>query len=422
MKRLKISEFLRSGAAKTLVSYLVGFATQGVYFIVLARALGAQEFGLWAGALALTAVFSGLVGLGSGQVLVLQAANDRHLLNSQLGTALVYIIISAVPFGLIAWLLGIYTSPEFVRVLLPLLFSELVAVRIFDLAIQVFQACDDMTRNSVCRIMGGAVRVGGLFVAWSAGLGDAITWSIWYAVITACSALLSLGWAVRFHGAPKLSLTSLRNTWRSGTFFALGMSSRTIYMEADKYILNKFLFIDFAGAMSASTRIVTMAFAPIQAIVYSSNTTFFREGRNGPEALWRSMKRPLLFSILYAVAAAILVIICAPLVPIVLGDSYQEASQMLYWLAWALLFNGIHYLFGDALMGLGKQAIRSVAQFLIAAVSVGANIVLIPLFGPSVAIFVSLACSCLLALFMLFMFIAVYKRESGQNELQSLEV
>ncbi|MBO0896452.1 polysaccharide biosynthesis C-terminal domain-containing protein [Arthrobacter sp. zg-ZUI10] len=386
----------------------MGFGTQGLYFLFLARALEVYEFGIWAGALALVSVFSGLVGLGGGNVLVVRVARSRNILHVQLGAALVYIFVSAIPLGLIAWFIGSSTSNIFARVLLLLLLSELIAVRVFDVALQVFQARDDLSRNSLCRIMGSTVRLVAVTVFFISGGNSVVVWSYWYALSTLVTAVIALAWSCKRYGSPRWNFQTLKDTWPTGIFFAIGISSRTLYLEADKFILNKYGLADAAGSFSAAGRIITMAFAPIQAIVYSSNTHFFRAGEKGAVELWRSMKRPLMFTVIYGILAAALLCLVAPLAPLALGASYSDVSTFLVWLSPLILLNGLHYLFGDALMGIGRQGARSIAQLTIAILSVAANVLLVPTYGAAASAVIAISCALVLAVLMIGLFCRAY--------------
>lgn len=399
-----------------LGSYVFGFVTQGLYFVVIARTLGASEFGLFAGAMALVAVLASLVGLGSGNVLVLRSAREPGVINAQLGTSLIYILVSAIPFAAVALALGLVSGPNFFAVLIPLVFSEIFTLRLFDLAQQVFQATERLGRTAICGILAGSLRVGSALVFTLIPDPSARGWSYWYAATTAATAFIVIVWAISSIGRPAYSLASLRSTWRLGFFFSLGTASRTLYMDADKYILSSYGLLAASGGFSAASKIVTMAFAPIQALVYSLNTRLFRAGQAGPRASWAVIRRPLFLVIAYGVFCSIALGIASPLVPILLGSSYTEASHYLFLLAPLVMFNGLHYLFGDALMGLGRQALRSLIQFGAACAAVATNVLLIPVIGASAAILSALACSVTLAGVMSLIFMHTYRTSPATSE------
>lgn len=400
-----------SGAARMLSSYAFGFITQGIYFIVIARTLGASEFGLFTGAIALVSVLACLVGVGAGNVLVLETARDPLMLRPQMGTAIMYILATAVPFALIALSVGSLGGSGFLSVLVPLIVSEIFTLRLFDLAQQVFQAKDQLGRTALCGILSGLIRVIAALAFSFYPTPTAANWSLLYAGTTALTSAMVLAWAVRATGRPVIKWANMKTTWRLGIYFSLGTASRTLYTDADKYILSSYGLLAASGALSAATKIITMASAPIQAMVYSLNTKLFRAGLNGPVASWGVIRKPFFFTLAYGVLIGVGLALASPLIPVILGPSYQQASSYLWALSPLLAMNGIHYLFGDALMGLGRQALRSVIQFSAALVAVIANVAFIPVAGPNFVIVSAFVCSFGLALFMAIIFTRLYRRE-----------
>lgn len=416
-----IKQVATSGAARMLSSYAFGFITQGIYFILIARTLGASEFGLFAGAIALVSVLACLVGFGAGNVLVLQTARDPFMCRPQMGTAIVYILTTAIPFALIALWIGSLGGSGFLNVLVPLIVSEIFTLRLFDLAQQVFQAKDQLGRTALCGILSGLIRVLAALAFSFYPAPTAANWSLLYAGTTMLTSAMVLAWALRATGRPVVTWANVKTTWRLGIYFSLGTASRTLYTDADKYILSSYGLLAASGALSAAAKIITMASAPIQAMVYSLNTRLFRAGLDGPVASWGVIKKPFFFTLAYGVLIGVGLALASPLVPVILGPSYQQASSYLWALSPLLAMNGIHYLFGDALMGLGRQALRSIVQFLAALVAVIANVALIPVMGPDFVIISALVCSFGLALFMATIFFGLYcrekRRERGQSQL-----
>ncbi|MDQ0212055.1 lipopolysaccharide biosynthesis protein [Arthrobacter bambusae] len=394
-----------------LGSYVFGFATQGVYFVVIAKTLGAAEFGLFAGAMALVSALSSMVGAGAGNVLVLVTARKPQAIKGQLFTAVVYIFATALPFSALALAIASAAGPGFVTVIVPLIISEIFTLRLFDLAQQVFQARDQLGRTAICGIFAGAIRVATALAFVFVQGTSAAFWAQWYAATTIFTAIVTLTWAINSIGKLTVDRESLRSTWKTGIFFSLGMASRTLYMDADKYILSSYGMLSAAGSFSAASKIITMASAPIQALVYSLNTKFFRAGADGSTVVWLVIRKPLLLIACYGVAVGILLSACSPLVPIILGASYYEASKYLWMLSPIVVLNGIHYLFGDALMGLGRQASRSLVQFGAACIAIIFNVIFIPVIGAGAAVISALGCSAGLALIMFTIFARGYFAE-----------
>jgi O-antigen/teichoic acid export membrane protein len=167
----------------------------------------------------------------------------------------------------------------------------------------------------------------------------------------------------------------------SGFFFSLGSASKTAYSDLDKVMLLHFSGPADNGIYTAAYRIINLAATPIRAIVLGSNTRFFRAGASGPSAAYAMAVRLTPGICLYGVVMGGLLFGLAPLVPVLLGADYAEAADALRWLSLLPLVSSVHYLFGDALMGSGRQQTRSMLQLLTVALNGGLNLFLIPAFG-----------------------------------------
>ncbi|MEJ1089345.1 oligosaccharide flippase family protein [Microbacterium sp. Mu-80] len=408
---------LPRGAGWMTYSYVAGFALQGAYFVLLARALGAAEYGVFVGALSLVTVFASVAGLGSGNVLVLNTARDRERYRIQLGTALVYVSASFLPLLAITLLAAQLLAPNVITALLPLLISELLFTRVYDVGLQSFQSHDQLKGVAHLNVTTALLRVllCGLFL-WF-GLEGAETWSWFYAAATVLIALAILAVCFARFGTPRLERESITTTWRLGVFFALGMSSRILLNDSDKFVLAGSGRTAEAGQYGAAHRLVNMAFAPLQAITYSLNTHLFRAGVHGYDAVWRILRRVLPISAGYVLVAGLALWLLAPLAVSILGSDYASVGQMLPVLAVLLVGQAGAYFFGDALMGLGRQGVRSVLQ---ASVGVGVlilNLLLTPTYGWLAAASIAIGASLLLAaLLCTVFFIGLHRERRAETE------
>ena len=392
-------------------SYLVGFGLQSIYFILLARDLGSDQYGLFAGGLAIVTIFASLSGLGGGNVMVMDTARDVTAYRRQLGTALTYIALTFVPLaaavGAIVWL----TAPAIAGVVLPLCLSELLFTRTYDVGLQSFQSHDKLRGVAHFNVAAAAVRV--VFVLGFAAIGfdSAAAWAWCYASVTTIMAVSLILVCVRTFGLPVFEQVSIRRSWRIGVFFALGMSSRIVLNDSDKFILVSNGLDAEAGQYSASHRIANMAFGPLQAITYSLNTALFRAGRDGYRASWKVVRRVLPITCGYVVVATAVLWALAPLVARILGPGYSLVAQMMPLMALTLFGQAGYYLFGDALMGLGRQGLRSVSQAAVGGVVLVSNVILVPRYGWIASAMIAIAASVTLALLLGGMFLVGLRRE-----------
>ena len=67
---------------------------QGIYFVLIARALGPDGYGAFAGVVALVALASPFSGLGMGNILIKNVARDRETFGESWGTGVVAVALS----------------------------------------------------------------------------------------------------------------------------------------------------------------------------------------------------------------------------------------------------------------------------------------------------------------------------------------
>src|SRR5947199_3894909 len=79
-----------------LSGFGIQLAIQAVYFFLLARHLGAGEYGAFVGAVALTSIAAPFASLGAGHLVIRDAARDARLLRGALGDALAIVITAGL--------------------------------------------------------------------------------------------------------------------------------------------------------------------------------------------------------------------------------------------------------------------------------------------------------------------------------------
>lgn len=393
-----------------LSAYAGRLLSQGLYFVVLLRALRAPGFGVFAGTLALVSILAPFAGWGSANLLVMHTCRDQQRFPVLFGNALTTIASSGTLLLLVA--IGLYplvgAGGASFRLLVLLAFAELFAGRIVELAAAAYQAHDQL-RSTASVIVGdttfrlGAVLVFGL----SRVTHTPEQWAWWYAGAgTTWAGVCIVVVALRL-GRPRLNSAALRDGLREGWAFSLGIASKTAYSDIDKVMLVRLASATAAGVYSAAYRVLTLALVPVQALIFSSNTRLFREGERGGHAVLDFVRRTTPLVALYGICVGGILFLAGGLLPIVFGPSFAESAQVIRWLSLMPLIQGIHCLFGDALMGAGRQGPRSAMQLLIAAANVVMNLFLIPRWGWRGAAVATVAAESFLAVSLVTMLLRV---------------
>lgn len=371
---------------------------QALMFLLVAAALGADEFGRFAATLALTSVVVPFASMGMGNVLVMRAAREPDVLGRYWRASLLTLVTTAPVLTFFVLVVGWSLLPGVpTAVLLGVCLAELALNRAVDLSAQAFQATERMALMATLVFGAALARATAaallILTASSPSAGD---WAAWYAGAGLVSAVAGLA-AVRAILRPRGGAGGpTRHDLREGAYFALGLSASGVFTDADKALVARLDSFEAAGTYTAGYRVVSFSFVPVFALLQTTYASFFRAGATGVRGSWRYAKSLHPGAVGYSLAAGAGLVLVAPLLPEVLGSDYEPAVDTIRILAPLPLLQTLAYLAGDALMGAGHQKTRAVLSWAAAAVGVLCAIVLIPPFGTTGAAVATLVASVFL--------------------------
>lgn len=387
---------------------------QAGYFVIVARVLGAEQYGAFIGATALVAIVSPFASLGAGNLIVKNVSRNRDLFSDYWGNALFMVFVS----GLLLIPLLLFIKPIFLpskislSLLLLVAVTDLIFLRILDLAGQSFQAVHWLSRTAQLNLLPYVTRTGAAIVMVNLVANpNALDWAIYSIVSTVIAALIAVVLVQRNLGYPKLALWRIKPEITEGCYFAVGFSAQTVYNDLDKTMLARLSTLESTGIYAAAYRLIDVAFVPIRSILSAAYAKFFQQGESGIAGSLNLAKRLTPISGVYGLMAGIGLYLLAPLVPYVLGDEYATAVEALRWLSPLLFLKALHYFAADTLTGAGFQGVRSGVQIMIAVFNVLINLWLIPLYSWKGAALSSLASDGLLMLTLWGIVAFLYQQE-----------
>lgn len=357
---------------------------QAVYFALIARSLGATNYGAFVSVVALAGILSPFSTLGSGNLLIKHVAQKTRSFSALWGAVLSMTSVCGLGFLAIVVLLSHFILPPAIplRLVVAVTSADLIGQNIALTAGQAFQAYEQLHWTagitaglSVSRL----VAVVSLLAIQRHP--TALDWGYAYCISTAIVMAIALYLVADRLGSPRLSLYRSFADIREGFYFSASLSAQTIYTDIDKTMLAKLDTLAATGIYGAATRILDASFAPVSALLYAAYPGFFRAGKDGIKSAFTYarplLKRALLFSGLLSAGMLLL----APLVPYVLGPQYNETVVALRWLSPVPVLRAAHYFLSDTLTGSGHQGLRTAIQVGIAAFSVIINLWLIPAYS-----------------------------------------
>lgn len=386
---------------------------QAVYFILIARSLGAQGYGAFVGVTALVAILAPFASLGSGNILIKNVVLDESCFRSYWGKALVLIGASGVLLVLVVALLSKILLPPSIPFMLVLsvALADLVFSRVLDVSGQAFQAFQRLARTSLLMVLPNIARLVCILALLLITRTPSPThWGYFYLIGILISAVIGIFLVNRELGTPTFDRRIIFAEMKEGLYFSISLSSQNIYNDIDKTMLAKLATLEAAGIYGAAYRIIDVSFTPVRSLLYASYARFFQSGISGIRGTLSLSVKLLPYAIGYGAAASLLLFVSAPLLPYLLGKEYTETVLALRWLSILPLLKSIHYFAADSLTGAGFQGLRSICHLVTAVFNVGLILWLIPAYSWKGAAWASLLSDAFLMVLLCTVIYVIHKR------------
>lgn len=387
---------LRSNHVARNSAYMIGSdvsvtVLQALQFFLLARALGAHEFGIVASVAALVSVFVPFSGLGLGNVAIMHITRGQARAEHSWGNGLAVTTMTAgVGVGL-ALLIGNLFLDQPGIWLLVLLFgiSEVLLTKYVDLSAHVFLGLEKQLVAASFYNFLNFMRLAcaaALYLGWTQP--TALAWAQLHLAAGAVTTGVVLYVSVRLLGRPRTQYASAIGDMKKGVFFSIVLSARSVHRDVDKIVLARMASAATAGAYTAAYRLVHMACLPIMATLFSLQARVFRKGREGGlTGTLRALRGLMMIGGAYCLLVAVGLYVAAPAVPWLLGNSYQLSVEIIQWLCLLPFFLVLQSAASDALSGADEQRRVSLLHALAAGMALLLNLLLVPSYGWRGAVF-----------------------------------
>lgn len=391
---------------------------QAIYFVLIARALGAANYGAFLGVVALVGVAAPFATLGAGNLLIKNVARDRSTFARYWGNGLVVSVLSSTVLIVVVLAAGRVFLPRSVGLILLLLVAlgDVLFARLVDLAGQAYQAVDRLNKTALILVMSSVFRLGAAgFLYTFVHNASATDWAFLYMASSLVCAAMSLGLIHREFEPPSVDLSRVFADLREGWYFSASLSAQTLYNDIDKTMLASIAGAASTGIYGAAYRIIDTGFTPIKSLLFSTYTRFFQHGSSGIRASANFARHLLPATLGYATLMSAGIFVAAPLIPQLLGADFGRSVSAARWLALLPVLKAAHYLAADTLTGAGYQRARTCAQGGVAAFNVIINLWLISAYSWRGAAWASLASDGLLMVLLWTMLAHFLRREDRER-------
>ena len=397
---------------------VISLLIQAVYFVIIARALGAQQYGVFVASTAFPMILSPFVGFGGGNLLIKNVAHDRTSFPVYWGNWLFMTLASGLTFIAFVIFFARLVLPATIPllVIVSVSLAELIFIRLVECAAMAFQAVGRLDVTAQLHIWSALAKLVGIAVlAVNIHHPTAQQWSFVYLITTVIGTVLGLYWVQTRIDKPRLELCRIKGEFIEGLYFSTSLSAQNIYNDIDKTMLARLSTLDAVGIYATAYRLIDVAFVPVRSLLAAGYSGFFRAGKEGLDGTLRYMWRLLPKSACFSLLVFLCLITCAPIIPYVFGPQFLRTVEALRWLALLPLLKTIHYFLADTLTCSGYQGYRTTIQIVVAVFNVLINLWIIPLFSWRGAAWSSLASDGLLAV-LLYITILVLRGRPGLDK------
>lgn len=403
LSKLKSVRHLKSTLARNTAWMLVGqgckLLIQALYFTVIARYLGAQNYGAFVGVVGLVGVLLPFATMGSGFLLIKNVSRDKRQFRENFGSALLTTILSAsFSFAVVVGISHfLFPAAIPMKLIMVIATSDLFCSSIAGVCGQAFLAFERMKWTASINVLLSALRLAAaVMLSAVESHPTALEWGEFYLGSTALVALVALILVLAKLGAPALNFARRAEEIREGFYFSVTQSAQTIYNDIDKAMLARLSTLQATGIYGAAYRLIDVSFAPVAAVLAAAYPNLFRVGADGIPATLRYVRPLIVRALGYATLVAVALLAGAGVVPFILGSEYRLTSEALRWLAVLPLLKAGHSFLADTLTGAGYQALRTAISAGVAVFNVSINLWIIPAYSWRGAAWSSIASDALL--------------------------
>ncbi|ENO85490.1 lipopolysaccharide biosynthesis protein [Thauera aminoaromatica] len=341
----------------------VRLAMQAGTLLLVARVLGPERFGEFAGVAALAVVIGTLSSFGTNLVFLGEVSKEpgrrMHVLAYALPTTLLCGTLLLAVYLLFA---GVYLSASGVSlmVLLAIGAAEILLQPLFAFLSNEHLAMERIARSQVVISLPLVMRLLAASLVFMVDAADPLAaFSFGYLIASA----IALSLATATSSAPWPTLRDWRLPSRSELHQSSGYAALAFTAcgpgEIDKTLAAVLLTPSSSGLYAAGTRVIGAVTLPVIAMLLSALPRLFREGHTQPRETTRLLRWILVAALLYSALITAVLWLAAPAFMGLFGPGYEGISQMIQWLCLAVPGMALRIAAGSMLMALGRPWMRA---------------------------------------------------------------
>ena len=384
----QISGLLRKDLARDtlwmLIAKVFRVLMQAGSFIIIARTLGAENYGSFISVTALGTLVRPFVALGSEHILIKYVSTNKSLFGVYWGNTLLAIFLNGAFLTVILLLLSpmIFANNISWLSILLILTANFIFLSFSDASVKALMSVYKVKKAAQLGILDTCIKLmAAICLVVFFPQPTVNTWAALFLMSSAMVSGISVFIVTKLVGYPQPALSKLKSIVKEGIYFSISASANNINSNLDKTMLASLSTLTATGIYGSAYRFIDVGNILLVSIFGASYTRFFKHGASGIKSSLGFAKRLLPALSLYGVVSLLGYLILAPLLPSILGEEYRNSIEALRWLAPLPAIAAFQHLAANTLMGAGHQKARSAVQVASALLNIGLNLWLIPEYG-----------------------------------------
>lgn len=350
------------GTIRTTCVLGLRLAVQAGTLLLVARMLGPQQFGAFAGIVALAVMMGTLASFGSNMVLLGEVSKEPRRREQVMRYAVpVTLLCGGVLLGayLLICILAFHHAGVSMTVLLAIGAAEMWLQPLLGLPVAEHLAIGRIARSQLLATLPLTLRLAAAAVVFLLRPADPFAlYALGYlaasvAALGCASLTLPAAWPRPGHWR----LPS-RHELRNALGYAALNITATTPAELDKTLAMRLLPLSAAGLYAAGARVIGAATLPVVALMLSALPRLFREGQSDAPRTAHLLRRIFAVTLAYSVVLALVLWLLAPVFVRIFGPRYEGIQHMIHWLCLAVPGMALRMAAGSILMALGKPWMR----------------------------------------------------------------
>ena len=344
-------------------SLIMASVAQLVTFAILARFLGASEFGMFITIMAITSIAVHLCGIGGAESLLRRVAQNKTIYPEMLGHNLMLVSISgsvlvAAGMFILPYWVSFSTDPLTDQISLFLfLVTNIVLLRLILLVEAIYIGHSNFKAANLSVVGFAFARTLAAILACIAFGVDTISGWAWWQFI--CHVLIAgFYWLwLKPLGKPKFHI--VREELKLGIFFATPFIFRAIRQNIDLLLLGLLLSPAVIGSYGVARRIVDSSYLNIDAMSRLLYPRFANMSANGIDKAWPLAQKSVMLAVGIAVFTAVVIYCLAPYLPLIFGREYQSMIYFTQVLCWVIILYALWSVAVEVMGAAGEHGYRA---------------------------------------------------------------